>query len=79
MFPYTVKYDESEYDIQNNNILYIILPTCQNTFETTRFSKKSRKKKRNMSAQIKSLFHNMHKFHNSYFVIFVITQIRIPL
>ena len=33
MFPYTEKYEESEYDIQNNNLLYKIHPKCQNTFE----------------------------------------------
>ena len=31
--PYRVKYNESEYDIQNNNILYKIPPKCQNTFD----------------------------------------------
>ena len=33
MFPYTVKYNESESDIQNNNLLYTIHHKCQNTFE----------------------------------------------
>ena len=33
MFPYTVKYTESEYDIQNNNLLYKIDQKHQNTFE----------------------------------------------
>ena len=33
MFPYRVKYTESEYDIQNNNLLYKIDQQCQNTFE----------------------------------------------
>ena len=33
MFPYRVKYTESEYDIQNNDLLYKIDQTCQNTFE----------------------------------------------
>ena len=32
MFPYTVKYYKSEYDIQNNNLLYKIQQQCQNTF-----------------------------------------------
>ena len=32
MFPYRVKYTESEYDIQNNNLLYKIAPQCQNTY-----------------------------------------------
>ena len=33
MFPYTEKYAESEYDIQNNNLLYKVDQQCQNTFE----------------------------------------------
>ena len=33
MFPYRFKYNESEYDIQNNNLLYTIDQSCQNTFE----------------------------------------------
>ena len=33
MFPYGVEYTESEYDIQNNDLLYKILQECQNTFE----------------------------------------------
>ena len=42
MFPYRVKYNESEYDIQNNDLLYKIEQKCQNTFEmlqTWKFSK----------------------------------------
>ena len=33
MFPYRVKYNESEYDIQNNDLSYEIHQKCQNTFE----------------------------------------------
>ena len=33
MFPYRVKYTESEYDIQNNDLLYKIHQKHQNTFE----------------------------------------------
>ena len=33
MFPYRVKYHESEYDIKNNDLLYKIDQKCQNTFE----------------------------------------------
>ena len=40
MFPYTVKYTESGYDIQNNDLLYKIDQECQNTFEKPVFSKK---------------------------------------
>ena len=32
MFPYTEKYIESEYDIQNNNF-YKVSQQCQNTFD----------------------------------------------
>ena len=43
MFPYTVKYIESEYDIQNNNLLYKIPPQNQNTFEMLDVGGKLRK------------------------------------
>ena len=33
MFPYTVKYTESESNIQNNNLLYKAHQRCQNTFK----------------------------------------------
>ena len=33
MFPYTVKYTESEYDIQSINLLYKIHQQSQDTFE----------------------------------------------
>ena len=33
MFPYTIKYAESEYDIQNNDLLYKAHKQCQNTFD----------------------------------------------
>ena len=32
---YTVKYNESEYHIENNNLLYKIHQQCPNTFEQT--------------------------------------------
>ena len=32
MFPYTVTYTESKYDIQNNDLLYKIDQNYQNTF-----------------------------------------------
>ena len=38
MFPYTVKYTESEYDIQNNDLLNKIDQQCQNTIEQSSFS-----------------------------------------
>ena len=33
MFPYRVKYTESEYDLQNNDLLYKIDQQCQKTFK----------------------------------------------
>ena len=33
MFPYRVKSNESEYDIQNNDLFYKIEQKCQNTFD----------------------------------------------
>ena len=33
MFPYRVKHTESEYDIQNNDLLYKTHKQYQNTFE----------------------------------------------
>ena len=33
MFPHRVKYAESEYDTQNNDLFYKIHQQCQNTFE----------------------------------------------
>ena len=56
MFPYRVKYteSESESDIQNNDLLYKIDHTCQNTFE----------KKINRKSKIESfklLFCYLHK------------------
>ena len=33
MFPYRIKYTESEYDIQNNDLLYKIHTKHQHTFE----------------------------------------------
>ena len=33
MFPYTEKYTESEYDIQNDDFLYKIKQKCQITFK----------------------------------------------
>ena len=41
MFPYRVKYNESESDIQNNDLLYKVYHKFQNTFEywKTKFEK----------------------------------------
>ena len=37
MFPYRVKYNESESDIQKkNDLLYKVDPKCQNTFDELR-------------------------------------------
>ena len=44
MFPYSIKYTESEYDIQNNDFLYKIRQKCQNTFEMLEMVRKHLKK-----------------------------------
>ena len=44
MFPYKVKYTESEYDIQNNYLLYKIDQQCQNTFEILENKKRENQK-----------------------------------
>ena len=40
MFPHRVKYTESEYDIQNNDLLYKIDQTYQKYFQTFVFAEK---------------------------------------
>ena len=64
MFPYRVKYTESEYDIQNINSLYKIDQKCQNTFE---FLEKLGGMK---NKDCKLVFLILYNFHNSYFVFF---------
>ena len=64
MFSYTVKYKEFESDIQNNNLLYKIDPTCQNTFEEFGNFRNILFLKQNF------LFCNIYKIHDSYFVTF---------
>ena len=65
MFPYRVKFTESEYDIQNNDSLYKIDPKYQNAFEDLEkfgiFWKIERKNN--------ILFCYIYRLHNSYFVI----------
>ena len=56
MFPYRGKYNESEYDIQNNNLLYKIDQQCQTTFEHLETFWKPQ------------TLHCLYKLHNSYFV-----------
>ena len=34
MFPYRAKYKQSEYDIQNNDLVYKINQICKNALET---------------------------------------------
>ena len=63
MFPYTVKYTESEYDIQNNDKTP---QECQNTFDFLDILKKSKKPQK-----LHFLFCIVYEFHNSYFVTFV--------
>ena len=66
MFPYTVEYTESEYDIQNNNLLSKTHKQCKNTFEALENVGKSRK-----IENTRFYFYYLYKFHSSYFVNFV--------
>ena len=61
MFPYTVKYTESESDIQNYNLFYI---NTQNAKILSNIWKKFEIEKNQF------LFRIMYKLYNSYFVIF---------
>ena len=70
MFPYWVKYTESEYDIQNNELLYKIDHTCQNTFELLEMFENIE----NVNA-FSFLIYCMYKFHHSYFVFVVMLLI----
>ena len=58
-----VKYNESECDIQNSNLLYKTHQTCQNTFEILESIGKTNKK-------AKILLYYMYNLHNSYFDFF---------
>ena len=58
MFPYRVKYTESETDIQNINLLYKIDPQCQNTFDFLGKIENVQKHK--------ELFFIWYTFHNFY-------------
>ena len=62
MFPYRVKYTESESDIQNNNLLYKLDPKCQNTFDCFKMLEN------NCNIKKKNIFCYMYKLHNSYLV-----------
>ena len=74
MLPYRVQYNEFEYDIKNYNLLHKIaknakiLSICWIIGEF--FQTKNRKLKN--VQKLHFLFCIMYKFHNSYFVIFVI-------
>ena len=67
MFPYTIKYTESESDIKNNNLLEKIDQQCQNTFGILESVGNKRRKLNNFNF----VFYYMYNFHNSYFVLFV--------
>ena len=74
MFPYTVKYTESEYDIPNNNLLYKIHQQHQHIFEQHRVPKLFEKTKKTAKREIKrfkSFCCYLYKFYNPYFVTFV--------
>ena len=67
MFRYRVQYADYESDIQNNDLLYKIDPKCQTNFD---FGENVRNTRANQ--KLKNSFCNIHKLHNSYFVVFVI-------
>ena len=62
---YRVKYNESESDIQNNNLFYKIDQQRQNTFDVLDNFERKKKVLKTILLWI------LYKFHNSYFVIFV--------
>ena len=62
MVLYRVKYTESEYDIKNNDLLYKIDQTHQNTFDYWENVEKLKQEK---------FVRIIYKFHNSYFVIWI--------
>ena len=65
MFPYRVKYTESESHIKNTNLLYKVDQKWQHTFEMLEHFENSKK--------LKLLKKNiLYKFHKSYVVMFVI-------
>jgi hypothetical protein len=60
MFLYRVKYTESEYDIQNNDLFYKIHQQHHNTFQTPDSSNISKHfKQSKYLLQIKFIFYNM--------------------
>ena len=63
MFPYTIKYTESEYDIQNNDLLYKINQQYQHAFDFCRKDWKNIEKSKKYF-----LFCYLYMFHNSKFV-----------
>ena len=85
MFPYTAKDNESEYDIQNNNLLYNINQKCQDIFETPLFfskmSKTTRKVKHSNLYIIIYIYKNknriVHILQIMYFLYFCISCIYI--
>ena len=70
MFPYTVKYTESKYDIQNSNLLYKIDQQCRTNFDFFEKRKTTNKRKFEKSKTM-YIFYIINKFHNPYFVICV--------
>ena len=67
MFPYRVKYTESESDILNNDLLYQLDQQCQTTF----FSFEEKSTSSNSFKHINILLGILYKFHNTCFVYFV--------
>ena len=69
MFPYRVQYNESEYDMQNNNLFHKIDQQHQNTFELLDTFEKQIKKL-NISFCIIYNFHNTYVVEFEMFVVF---------
>ena len=62
MFPFTEKYTEPEYDIQNINLLYKIHQQCQTTLDLLGHFRNTFQK------SIQFLFCFIHKLHKAYFI-----------
>ena len=69
MFLYTEKYTESEYDIQDNNLLYKIHQKHQNTYEQTQIARNFRKQSDN--------FEKLKKKSTFYLIVYINSIIHI--
>ena len=74
MFPYRVKYTESEYDIQNNGLLYKTHQQYQNTFDILKKwwdSKNIKKSNCYVVIYILSIIHVLKIWYFGNFVYFI--------